>query len=333
MKVSILIPTLNRLDLLRESLHSARLQAYPNVEILVSDDGSEDGSQLFVKSVEREDPRVHLLERNPRRGIFSNIDYLVGHSSGDAFTILADDDRLLNDFVAKLTAPLLEFPDVVASFCDHWIIDNKGALLRTASENNSGHYGRAGLAPGKVSDPLAAAMTGSMCLGFSLYRSSVFKDQRFDLSCGGSADFDYAIRAAQLGKLYYVSERLGEYRYHPESATVTRTSEMAGGIIRVFEKYSFSESRHEKMRKRLLRRRYLMQAAHTCTIDARVCMGAVRRYTVLGGSIFNPRIILAIFLLSLPSRLGNQIKVWMRQARTLVSRITGFGRFEWDEGC
>ena len=87
MKVSVLIPTLNRVGYLKESLDSARRQTHTDLEILVSDDGSTDGSQNYARSLEAVDARVRLLPPNPRPGLFNNINYLVEHASGDAFCV------------------------------------------------------------------------------------------------------------------------------------------------------------------------------------------------------------------------------------------------------
>jgi glycosyltransferase involved in cell wall biosynthesis len=314
MKVSVLIPTLNRLSLLRESLNSARWQTHTDREILVSDDGSTDGSQDFVRSVAAIDPRVCLLPPNPQPGLFNNFNYLVKHSAGDAFCFLADDDRLLPDFVEKMLRPLQQDDQVVASFCDHWIVDGAGVLLKEISENNSRIYSRAGLAGGDVQDALTMAMKGSMCMGFSLYRAAAFQQELFDLSCGGAADFDYAIRAAQLGKLFYVKERLGEYRMHQASATATRPAYMINGIIRVFSKHSFSELRHEKMRRRILRSKYRTKALYVSVLDRQEYLSSLRAYLRLGGFPWQPKIMLSILLALLPRFAANRVKASIKTA-------------------
>lgn len=312
MKVSVLIPTLNRLSFLKESLDSARRQTHADLEILVSDDGSTDGSQAFVRGIEAIDTRVHVLPPNPQPGLFSNINYLVQHSNGDAFCLLADDDRLLPEFVAKLAEPLLQDNQIAASFCDHWVVDGTGVLLREVTENNSLIYRRTSLPAGIVPDPITQAMKGSMCMGFSLYRSSIFRQELFDLNCGGAADFDYAIRAAQLGKLYYVKERLGEYRDHANSATATRPAYMINGIIEVFIKYSFSEARHEELRREILCSRYRIKAFYSCVIDREECLGSLRAYLQLGGRPLHPKILLSILLAILPRRAATRVKASLR---------------------
>ena len=314
MKISILLPTLNRLHLLKQSLDSARIQTYRNIEILVSDDGSTDGSQNFIREIEFIDSRVHLLSKNPQPGLFTNINYLISRSKGDAFCILADDDRLLANFVDELAKPLLEDCEVIASFCDHWIINVEGNLLKEESDNNSLNYGRTRLPEGIVNDPLTYVINGTMCIGFSLYRSSVFRQELFDISCGGAADVDYSIRASQLGKLYYINKRLGEYRSHEGSISATKLLYMNAGAIQTFNKYSFSQTRHEQMRKIALLSKYRIYAFYICAKDRRECLDSIGKYIALRGNPLDAKIILSLILTLLPKTISLRLQsLWLGQ--------------------
>lgn len=58
--VSILIPTYNRPVLFEETLRSALAQTYPQVEILVNDNSTNEDTALLMKKYEA-DPRVHYF--------------------------------------------------------------------------------------------------------------------------------------------------------------------------------------------------------------------------------------------------------------------------------
>src|SRR4051812_39903237 len=83
MKVSILIPTKNRLALLQEAVASARAQTHGDIEILVSDDGSNDGTGAWLEQLTTSDNRVRLAPRNPTPGLFENINHLLDHQRGE----------------------------------------------------------------------------------------------------------------------------------------------------------------------------------------------------------------------------------------------------------
>lgn len=314
MRVSILIPTLNRVGYLRESVASARGQTHPNIEILISDDGSNDNTPDFVREVTAVDPRVRFLPRNPHPGLFTNFNHLIEHITGEAFCVLADDDRLCPEFVATLLGPLERHPDVVASFADHWIIDWAGNRSLEWTDFSSQAYRRDVLPEGVVAEPLVCAMCQTMCIGFSLYRTAVFRDEPFDPSLGGAADVDYTIRAALRGKLYYVPLRVAEYRAHSGTTTATRSAFMIDGAVRVWEKYSFSDPRAERERIRRLLDGYATQAYFYAGLDTAAARAAIRKYYKAGGQS-SPKILAAAALSVLPTRVTMAAKLLARKLR------------------
>jgi glycosyltransferase involved in cell wall biosynthesis len=326
MRVSILIPTCNRVDYLRESLVSARSQTHRDIEILVSDDGSTDGTGDYVRSVGEMDPRVRLLMGNPSPGIFTNINFLVSGARGGAFCILADDDRIDPTFVSRLVEPLERRPEVVATFCDHRVIDATGRYLAGATQENSDAYARARLGPGILDDGISVVLCRSMCLGFSLYRASTFRDQPFDVTCGGAADWDYALRAARLGKLYYVPERLGDYRVHVGTSTRTRPLYMSRGAVRVLLKHRFSDETHERHRCRLLREQARIYAFDAAVVSRCEALRAILHFWRHGGSPLDPRCAVSIALTLMPVSLSRRVQAMVvRKASSIRARLRMIG--------
>lgn len=308
MRVSILIPTLNRLALLKETLDSARQQTYPDLEILVSDNGSTDRTRDYVAQVSAADPRVRLLPARPSPDMFSNFNYLVEQSGGDAFCILSDDDRLLPEYVDHLVRPLIADAAIVASFCDHWVMSGTGERLVEASDENSRAYGRTALPGGCVADAMEVALAQTMSVVFALFRSSVFKAERFDLSCGGVADVDYAIRAARAGRLYYVAERLAEYRAHAGTVTSTKTAFMLDGAIQAYGKHRFDQPAHEALRLARLRQAYAVKALFSCSKDRAQWRESLRGYLRSGGSVAHPKILLSCAWAALPMGVSEALR-------------------------
>ena len=250
-RVSVLIPTLNRLSYLRETLGSAQAQRGVELEILVSDDGSTDGTVEFVTEVTRSDPRVRLLRANPVPGIFQNVEYLIDHATGDAYTVLGDDDLLDEEFAQRLSEPLSD-PAVVLSFADHRVIDGSGRVLPRATAADAARYGRAALDPGLVADPVRVALMGGLWLGFALYRRSAFPRDVFDFAMGTAADWDFALRAASKGKFYYVGGPYASYRDHGGTASRRRKRDASAAAMRVLASRKFADPDHERLRLELL---------------------------------------------------------------------------------
>jgi glycosyltransferase involved in cell wall biosynthesis len=95
-KVSILIPTHNRADLLMGAIESSLAQDYPNLEVIVSDNASKDETQNAVKRF-LDDRRFSYHRNNVDIGISGNWRKLMfEYAGGEYVKVLSDDDYLLN---------------------------------------------------------------------------------------------------------------------------------------------------------------------------------------------------------------------------------------------
>ena len=96
--VTIGIPTYNRANgYLREALESALAQSYPNLEIVVSDNGSTDNTESVVRSYA--DPRVRYFRQQPPVVPNDNFNFCLSQANGAYFLLLHDDDKVDSDFV------------------------------------------------------------------------------------------------------------------------------------------------------------------------------------------------------------------------------------------
>ena len=321
MLLSIVIPTRNRLGYLRSSLASALAQRDVDVEVIVSDDGSNDGTVDFVRSVAAEDLRVRLLADNPNPGIFENVEHALAATRGDAFTILSDDDLLDPDFCRRLSEPMEADPGVVLTFCDHRTIDGQGRLLERASQEVSRRNGRASLPDGPVADPELVALRGGIWLGFTLYRRASFEDQRFDRACGTAADWDYAIRASQRGGVTYVAAMLGDYRDHRGTASRQGLKNESDLAMKVLTKHIMREPRAERARRNMLRAAAKRNAYQMAAVDRAAARRALALYRSLGGSPRSLHALAARLILALPRPAALGTRAVLSAAATGARRL------------
>ena len=85
--VSVIIPTYNRHELVREAIASVLTQSFSDFELIVVDDGSEDSTADVVQ----EFPEIHYLYQ-PNRGVSAARNYGVLLSTGDLIAFLDSDD-------------------------------------------------------------------------------------------------------------------------------------------------------------------------------------------------------------------------------------------------
>lgn len=92
--VSVYIPTYNRLNLLKRAVNSVLAQDYLNIELLIVDDGSKDGTADYLKRLSLLDERVKFLLNEKNYGACICRNKAIDISSGELITGLDDDDYL-----------------------------------------------------------------------------------------------------------------------------------------------------------------------------------------------------------------------------------------------
>lgn len=101
-RVSVIIPVYNAVNYLRQSIESVITQAGINIELIVVDDGSNDGSQEIVRSY----PSISLIEQN-RQGACKARNIGLSNATADFVKFLDADDYLEPEIIRKQ----LEFLD------------------------------------------------------------------------------------------------------------------------------------------------------------------------------------------------------------------------------
>src|SRR5476649_2152460 len=98
-KVSIVIPVYNGANFLRGAIQSALAQTYRDIEILVVDDGSNDGGRTQRISLSCRDEISYI--RNAPRGIAAALNCGIGKMTGDYFSWLSHDDEYYPEKIAR----------------------------------------------------------------------------------------------------------------------------------------------------------------------------------------------------------------------------------------
>src|SRR4051812_12704913 len=88
---SVIIPIYNAEQYIAETLLSALAQTHRNIEIIVVDDGSTDGSAAVVKLIAASDARVRLISQ-PNRGVAHARNCAIAEAQGEFIAPLDADD-------------------------------------------------------------------------------------------------------------------------------------------------------------------------------------------------------------------------------------------------
>jgi len=200
--VSVIIPLYNRLDYIDETIQSVLSQDYKNIELIVIDDGSTDGSYERAKAY-ADDNKLTLLTHENRANKGQSVAINVGLKY---IAILDSDDMFAEGKVKRQVEYLGNNLDVGLVYGKGLAISATGEkLYETLSENHI-----------ENSDPNVILLDCYIAIpGGTLVRKTVFDDVGFfEESFRAAQDHDMALRLFETTKVAYLPEIAFYYRKH-----------------------------------------------------------------------------------------------------------------------
>ena len=108
--VSVGVPTFNRVAQLRRAVESVLAQNHSDLELVISDNASTDGTEEFCRELCARDPRVRYIRQPANRGMTANYMEALRHARGEFFMWLSDDDWLDAAYIAECLKVLAAQP-------------------------------------------------------------------------------------------------------------------------------------------------------------------------------------------------------------------------------
>lgn len=111
-KVSIIIPSFNRQDLIKETLDSVINQTFQNWECIIVDDGSTDQTVEVLREYQRRDPRFKVIvrDRNPK-GAAACRNIGVDNAEGDFIIFMDSDDLFIPECIEYRIKTIARHPE------------------------------------------------------------------------------------------------------------------------------------------------------------------------------------------------------------------------------
>ncbi|MDT8306348.1 MAG: glycosyltransferase [Anaerolineae bacterium] len=204
--VSIIIPAYNQAHYLGEAIRSALGQSYGDVEVIVVDDGSTDGTQAVVEAFD--DARLRYVYQE-NRGLSAARNTGIRHAHGEYLSYLDSDDRFLPEKLALLLAVLEQRPEVGLVAGQAIPVDETGAQNGRLFDQPLPVDGRELL----LGNPLHV---GSVLVRRSWQERAGF----FDEQLRSYEDWDMWLRLARLGcEMAWVAQPVSLYRFHADQMT------------------------------------------------------------------------------------------------------------------
>jgi glycosyltransferase involved in cell wall biosynthesis len=126
-KVSIIMPTYNGSEFIRESIESCLEQSYGNIELIIVEDGSDCLKKILS---DYKDNRITYLRNNENKGISFSLNVGFGHSSGEYLTWTSDDNIYEREAIQRMVTELEKNRNIDFVYANFKEIDKEGNVLR-----------------------------------------------------------------------------------------------------------------------------------------------------------------------------------------------------------
>jgi glycosyltransferase involved in cell wall biosynthesis len=214
--VTIVALCYNHAAFLVEALESILAQTYPQLEVILVDDASTDGSGAILRQYARQHPAWKTLFLPTNQGNCRAFNQALRQAQGEFLIDFATDDVLLPERVARQVACFQTLPP------DYGVVFTDAELIDEASRHVRYHYRRDPAGPlhprpatGWVfADVLSRYFISTPTM---MMRRSVLEQlQGYDEALAYE-DFDFWVRAARSFRFYFLDAVTTQKRLHPAS--------------------------------------------------------------------------------------------------------------------
>lgn len=200
--VSIIIVVYNGEKFIEQAIESVFNQTYKDIELIIVDDGSTDGTRDIIKSYQN---IKYIYEENRGQAVARNLG--IEHSKGEYIAFLDADDLYVSDKIEKQVEVLEKNKDIDVVYNDLKVVDEKLNYLSTLK--SEGIYVRR-------QDLLAnviyrQVVQGPVCI---MLRRKCTKKVKWNEELDYVNDYDYIINLLKYYNFKYLEEELYIYRRH-----------------------------------------------------------------------------------------------------------------------
>jgi len=204
--VSIIMPVYNRVDIVESAIDSVLEQTYSNIELIIVDDGSDDGSKELLESLN--DQRIRLLHNDSCKGVSNSRNKGLSVAKGKYIAYLDSDNTWDSRYIAAMVGAFIELPDAEVLYSGQLLFkgdSEKPYAVRFGSFNKS-------LLTNRNYIDLNA-----LCHTYDLFK----RIGGFDETLIRLVDYDLIMRMAETTQIYSVPVILSHYFFNKAENTIT----------------------------------------------------------------------------------------------------------------
>ena len=189
--VTIAIPFYNSEKYLTYAIQSVINQTYQNWELLLINDGSQDGSMSIALEFASHDARIRIVSDGENKGLAIRLNESIAMAKGEIYARMDDDDIMACDRIEEQVRYLENHPEVDVVGSSAIVIDGDNNIKLSIDQS------------GFTNGFLHPTVTG---------RTSWFQENMYDVRYRRCQDFELWMRTAKKSKFYNMQKPLLFYR-------------------------------------------------------------------------------------------------------------------------
>ncbi len=229
MKISIIIPTYNRVDKLKEALESCMQQTLEPVEIIIGDNSDNNKTKEMIEHIIESNNVLYdiiYIKNPPNFGPFRNIDNLIKQAKGEYIALLHDDDLFESNALKSLSSGFAVSEDIIAVFGKYRIINEEGHINKEKTERLQKDCYRIDRYAGVYMGSIESAILQFPGNGFLIKSEAMKKIGYIEPGLAGDAfDYYFGLLLAQRikGDFCFVNEFVARYRISDDALSRSKT--------------------------------------------------------------------------------------------------------------
>lgn len=124
-KVSVVIPCYNQALYVSEAIESVLNQTFPNIEIVIVNDGSSDNSSTIIETFSKKYSNIHFINNEENQGVIYARNLAIEKATGEYILPLDGDDIIEPTYIEKAVKILDTDPEVGIVYCKAKLFGSK----------------------------------------------------------------------------------------------------------------------------------------------------------------------------------------------------------------
>ncbi len=219
-RVSVVLPVRNGLPYLADAVNSILTQTYADLELVVSNNHSTDGTGRLLESIT--DPRLQVVRPPRPLSLADSHRFAIEQAHGELLWIMAADDAAEPDKIAKQVAALDADPTLVLVGCWCTMIDRNGRTIGVIRPPSS---------PEAIQREIVRR-NPFIAPALLLRRAAYDAVGGIHEELGPAFDYDRSLRMLRIGRGANLPEPLLQYRFHAGMHSLQNAQSLRRSAVR-----------------------------------------------------------------------------------------------------